>query len=201
MAFSESPNESIVTEKSSVEFETSTQATDASESESDSDVFYRPGCFGSAVCYKPGTPICDACPFIDSCGPVALARKAFLKDKFAIREERPNKKTEVFFDVVDLFLQDLDRQGIDLSLLKSGKCPFDKRPDDLTARVAFLLCLVYLSRKRSNYDRIALFQKIKDHLDSDASEADVLRSFGIVVEAFSRSGIADRQGNRLVFRF
>jgi hypothetical protein len=48
------------------------------------DTDHSPGCYGSAMTYREGTPECETCPFVVSCAPLSTARLAALREKFGV---------------------------------------------------------------------------------------------------------------------
>lgn len=57
----------------------------------DSEFPHAPGCFASALTYKPAAPECQTCAFAAACGPRSEKKLAELRVKFGI--VAPDKKT------------------------------------------------------------------------------------------------------------
>ncbi|MBO6508745.1 MAG: hypothetical protein JJ979_09760 [Roseibium sp.] len=102
----------------------------------------RPGCFGSALCYKPAHPECHHCIYATACAPEAQKRLENLRDQFGIRV--PKRRTlpvseqvtadglkmigEVPVKVAE-FLGRCDRANIKITeALREGRNPFEKKP-------------------------------------------------------------------------
>lgn len=99
-----------------------------------------PGCFGSALTHREGSPECHGCPFADQCAPLSTQRLAALRERLGVvkgRTKKPPAPTIETPDGVELtiprkvldLIQRVDRAGIKVteSLLR-GENPFTSTP-------------------------------------------------------------------------
>lgn len=50
-----------------------------------------PGCFGSALTFQEGSPVCQQCPFASSCAPKSQASYERIAEKLGIKEKKKAK--------------------------------------------------------------------------------------------------------------
>ncbi len=178
------------------------------------DHAHAPGCFGSALTYREGTPECSTCEFAANCAPVSQQRLMRLRERYGVqigtKRQRDRAKAveivafppEVPAEValtlpvkVRELLARIEKHGIRVTAaLREGKNPF------AWDKLAFLYvaCFLLLRRGRHGVDLKELTLAFKQKLDWNAGTA--AAHVSQTVQALKALGAADFENGRLQLR-
>lgn len=110
---------------------------------SDSDFPHAPGCFASALTYKPEAPECQTCAFAAACGPRSQQKLADLRVKFGIVAPEKKPVADKGFTIpvkTAALLARIDRLGVNVAeALAEGLNPFGKAAPPFLALTCHLL--------------------------------------------------------------
>lgn len=83
---------------------------------------FRPGCFGSPLCYKKGHAVCTLCPFSAECAPIAEKRLATLQARYGV-----TTKTVKAEPVKPVVKRKPTKLELVANALRAGKNPFNEK--------------------------------------------------------------------------
>jgi hypothetical protein len=156
---------------------------------SDSDFLaHAPGCFSSALLYKPLTVECRTCMFVKDCGPRSILRLEKLRAEFGIVVPSSTKsKTTAEPDQSGLcgtpkkvaeLMERFERANIFVSRLTKGENPFDarKKPAFL-----FIACHLLLRGGSQSKETLAYAFETKFGWAPATARSHVLQTYQVLI--------------------
>jgi adenine-specific DNA glycosylase len=104
-----------------------------------------PGCFGSALTFRPETPECKSCPFVEGCGPASEARWNHLSERFGIktRLKANQRKKPILPQKVQELVERIRGMNISIDQLRLGKNPFEASTEFKAAKITCHLLIQF----------------------------------------------------------